>query len=130
MERNPHFGNLGAPAYLTLYCTASEQDLEFLIALKKKWALERENLLAEQKQASAQRNYERAKELKPAANELLQLYRAACLFIGHLAANPPGDCPHRPLKNWGVELSAACRVVDQIFLYGERGTSVGVAVDV
>lgn len=130
MEYNPHLGQYGAPAYLSLYTVASPGDAEYLLGLKKQWALEREHLMQAQQTAAKAKDYEAAKVLKPAIAELLQLYRAACLFAGHLLAEPPGDCPHKPLKNWGVELAPACRVVDNMFLYGERGTPAGVDINV
>lgn len=121
MVENPHLGPYGRPVYLTLATTATPQDLEWLLARKRQWGLERERLMALQKQAGQAKDYESAKLLKPQISELLQLYRAAALFLGHLAASPPGDCPHRPLKNWGVELAEACRAVDSMFMYSDRG---------
>lgn len=120
MEHNPHLGQYGRPVYLTLCTTATAEDLEWLAARKKEWGLQRERLMASQKQAAQVKDYEAAKALKPAIAELMQLHRAAALFLGHLAANPPGDSPYKPLKNWGVELAEACRAVDSMFLYSQR----------
>lgn len=121
MENNPHLGQYGQPVYSTLATEAEDWEIDWLVAKKKEWGLQREALIALQKQAAAAKDYESAKHYKTDIAELMQLQRAVSLFLGHLAATPPGDSPYRPMKNWGVELAAACRTVDSMFMYGEKG---------
>jgi hypothetical protein len=114
-EVSPHYaGNKGTPRYELLLVSTRDQDVDLLLTLKKCWATARERVLQQQKAAGKAGDREWARSLKETSSELMQLQRAACLFLGWLACTPPGDSPWRPIDTWAWELAGACARVDAL----------------
>lgn len=82
---------------------------ERLMALRKDFVVQREELLALQKEWGRDPNWGRF--LKHEANDRLKLYRAACLLIPYVVTEPPGDCPWRPSWDFPPELWAPLDMV-------------------
>lgn len=74
-------------------------------AVRKARAADRDDFLALQKACGARGDRDGARFFKEAAGDALKEYRAACLVLPLLEANPPGDCPCRPEWEWPVELA-------------------------
>jgi len=73
--------------------------------MRRESAAHRDQMLAFQKQLSS--DHEAARFFKQEARSALKLYRAACLLLGWIATEPPGDCPFVKPKDWPIELCDA-----------------------
>lgn len=111
-----HFGLYGCARYAALTLALTDPEVDGLIALKRKYGIQREQLIAQQKQAGKAKDYDLARELKPQVAELLKLERAICLFLGHLGP-VRGDAPYKHMKDWGKELVPACERINAYVLY-------------
>lgn len=64
----------------------------------------RDDMLAYQKQCSANKDREGARFFKEEAADAMKMYRAACLLLPFYAREPRGDCPLRDLYEIGPEM--------------------------
>jgi hypothetical protein len=71
--------------------------------IRKEAAARRDLMIAYQKEFSTDR--EAARFFKMEATDALKEYRAACLMLGHLQCEPPGDSKYVAMKDWPVELA-------------------------
>ncbi len=85
-------------------------DVEVVEQRRKDAIARREYWLAAQKEAGAARNGELAKFCKGEAQEAMKEYRGACLVLGHLLCDPPGDSPFRRTEDWPDELMPYARM--------------------
>lgn len=91
-------------------------DLTKVDAMRRSAIVRRDEWLALQKEFSAKRDVEAAKFCKAEATDALKEYRAACLVLGLLLCEPPGDCPERQEWDWPVELASW---LDRVVMGGE-----------
>jgi hypothetical protein len=74
-------------------------------AMRRAAIVRRDEWLAMQKEFGAARDADGARFCKGEATDALKEYRAACLMLGFLVVDPPGDSPYRPEWEWPVELA-------------------------
>jgi hypothetical protein len=70
---------------------------------RKAAAARRDDMLSCQKEFGKDREF--AKFFKNEASDALKEYRAACLILGLVACEPPGDSHYVELKNWPIDLA-------------------------
>ncbi len=83
----------------SLMSNAADADV---VAARRKEAMQhRDAMLGFQKQA---RDADMARFFKGEAQEALKQFRGACLVLGHLLCDPPGDSQPRRFEDWPAEL--------------------------
>lgn len=65
----------------------------------------RDEYVAMQKEFGAATDRDSARWAKDEATDALKEYRAACLILGWVVSDPPGDSKLRPQWEWPVELA-------------------------
>lgn len=84
---------------------------------RKSAVARRDHYIALQKEFGADRDRESARWAKDEATDALKEYRAACLILGHLLCEPPGDSPFAPEWEWPVELAPW---LDRVLRFSEQ----------
>lgn len=87
---------------------------EEIMAQRKMWQKHRDDMLYYQKEASKRKDYDTAKFFKEEASWAMKHYRAACLLVPYVCANPPGDCPYRDLYEVGPELFPQLKYLEDL----------------
>lgn len=77
---------------------------EEILLQRKLWQKHRDDMLCYQKEYGKKQDKEAAKFFKEEAAWAMKHYRAACLLVPYVCANPPGDCQYRDLYEIGEEL--------------------------
>ena len=86
------------PKFITL-------DADAVDAMRHGAILRRDEYIARQKEFGAMRDRESAKWAKDEATDALKEYRAACLILGNLLCDPPGDSLWKPEWEWSLDLA-------------------------
>lgn len=74
-------------------------------AIRRAASARRDEFVALQKALGSAGDRDGARFAKDEAGDALKEYRAACLILGTLACDPPGDSKCRPEWEWPVELA-------------------------
>jgi hypothetical protein len=76
-----------------------EEDIAYFDAQRRECAAFHDEMKAAQKSAGRDGRF-----FKEAASDAMKHYRAACLWLGLVAGNGPGDSPYVPVSKWRIEL--------------------------
>lgn len=80
-------------------------DADKVDAIRRGAVLRRDEYVALQKELGSARDREGARWAKDEATDALKEYRSACLVLGMLICDPPGDSLFKPEWEWPVELA-------------------------
>lgn len=79
-------------------------DPDYVDAKRKAALQHRDEMLAFQKAAAKAGDRDAARFFKEEASDAMRQYRGACLVLGHLLCDPPGDSPFRRTDEWPLEI--------------------------
>lgn len=76
-----------------------------LLAFKKRYTRDREEMLTFKKACQKMGDIEGARFFREEAADCLKMQRAAAYWLGRYMEAPPGDCPNHPPCEWPIELA-------------------------
>jgi hypothetical protein len=75
-----------------VYGDPEDDDIDFVLALKKQHTKDRELFLTFQRDAEKSKDFNLARFMREQAAIEQKFYRACCFVLSKIMAHPPGDC--------------------------------------